>query len=761
VVIENTHRIYDNGKVPIVKSAKEAAGEVFIPVLAGTATTLAPFFPLLFWKGLIGKFMIYLPTILILTLAASLIVAFIFNPVFAVSFMKPEGKEYEKPKKDIFKSKWFIVFIAAGVLMHLAGLHGVANFSLLMAILMMFNAYVLNDVIHRFQKRVLPRIMDRYEKLLRWILVGKRPIWAFVSLFVLFIFSAVALMMRGNKSTFFPSGDPNFVYVYLKLPVGTDVKYTDSITRLLEKRVDKVLAKEKPGTPGSVVESVIANVAVSANNPRDNNRSVQPHLGRIQVSFVEYEKRHGKSTMPIKEEIRKAVQGIPGASIEVAQEDGGPPTDPPVNIEVNGDNFDNITAVAKQLYNFLDTNRVEGIENLQPDVDLSSPEITINIDRARATMEGISTAQAGMEIRTAVYGKEVSKLKDGEDEYKIQLRYNDLLRNNITDLMNMRITFMDMNTMQVKSVPLNTIASVDYTNTTGGVKRKNVKRTIQLQSNVLDPTMVGPINKELESKIADFKEKVKIPADVNIKLSGQSEQEKETQTFLGTAFGIAIGLIFLILVLQFNSMSKPFIVITEIFFSVIGVLLGYALTGMTIATIMLLVGIVGLAGIVIKNGILIIEFTDELRGRGMRTREAAIQAGRIRIIPVLLTAVATILGLLPLAVGFNIDFAGLFSHLRPNIFFGGDSVVFWGPLSWTIIFGLIFSFFLTLIMVPSMYLIAERLKRPMEKFYGGKFIALLGFLGPLFFLFVGILFLVRRLQGKKVWLGKLKAKATT
>ncbi len=760
VVIENTHRIYNNGKVPIVKSAKEAAGEVFIPVLAGTATTLAPFFPLLFWKGLIGKFMIYLPTILILTLAASLIVAFIFNPVFAVSFMKQEGKEFEKPKKDIFKSKWFFVFIGAGLLMHLGGMHGVANFSLFMAILMVFNAYVLNGIIHRFQKGVLPKIMERYEKLLRWILVGKRPVWAFVSLFVLFAFSVMALMFRGNKSTFFPSGDPNFVYVYLKLPVGTDVKYTDSITRILEKRVEKVLEKEKPGVPGSVVESVITNVAVSANKPTDNNRSVQPHLGRIQVSFVEFEKRHGKSTMSIKEDIRKAVQGIPGASIEVAQEDGGPPTDPPVNIEVTGDNFETLAATAKQLFNFLDTNRIEGIENLQPDVDLSSPEITINVDRARATMEGISTAQAGMEIRTAVFGKEVSKLKDGEDEYKIQLRYNDLLRNNITDLMNMRITFMDMNTMQVKSVPLNSIASVDYTSTTGAVKRKNVKRTIQLQSNVLDPTMVGPITKELESKIADFKEKVKIPADVNIKLSGQSEQEKETQAFLGTAFGIAIGLIFLILVLQFNSLSKPFIVITEIFFSVIGVLLGYAATGMTIATIMLLVGIVGLAGIVIKNGILIIEFTDELRGRGMRTREAAIQAGKIRIIPVLLTAVATILGLLPLAVGFNIDFAGLFTHLRPNIFFGGDSVVFWGPLSWTIIFGLIFSFFLTLIMVPSMYIIAERLKRPMERFYGGKFIALLGFLGPFFFITAGIMFLWRWLQGKKVWMGKLKQPAT-
>ncbi|MEP6701054.1 MAG: efflux RND transporter permease subunit, partial [Bacteroidota bacterium] len=418
--------------------------------------------------------------------------------------------------------------------------------------------------------------------------------------------------------------------------------------------------------------------------------------------------------------------------------------------------FESLATVATQLYNYLDTNRVKGIENLQADVDLKNPEITINVDREKAMMEGISTGQVGMELRTAVFGKEVSKIKDGEDEYKIQLRYTDLMRNNITDLINMRITFMDMNTMQVKSIPLSSVATIDYTNTTGGVKRKNVKRTIQLQSNVTDPTLVGPINKELQLKLDDFKSKVKIPPDVTIRLSGQSEQEKQTQTFLGTAFIIAIGLIFLILVLQFNSMSKPFIVITEIFFSVIGVLMGYAITGMTIATIMLLVGIVGLAGIVIKNGILIIEFTDELRGRGMRTREAAIQAGKIRIIPVLLTAVATILGLLPLAIGFNIDFIGLFQHLRPNIFFGGDSVVFWGPLSWTIIFGLIFSFFLTLIMVPSMYLIAERLKRPMEGFYGTKFIALLGFAGPFFFIFVGIMFLVRRLQGKKVWLGKLK-----
>ncbi|MEO7446070.1 MAG: efflux RND transporter permease subunit, partial [Ferruginibacter sp.] len=753
VVIENTHRIYNNGRMPIIRSAKEAAGEVFIPVLAGTATTLAPFFPLLFWKGIIGKFMIYLPTMLILTLAASLIVAFIFNPVFAVSFMKPEGKEFEEPKETIFRKWWFWAFIALGVVLHVAGSHGMANFAFFMALIAVVNRYLFRGIIHRFQNRILPALMARYEILLRWLLKGWRPMWMLVALFILFPVSVLLLMARGNKSTFFPSGDPNFIYVYLKMPVGTDIKKTDSVTRVLEQRVYKVLEEEKPGTPGSMVESVITNVANSANNPRDNNRSVRPNLGRIQVSFVEYEKRDGKKTRPFMDSIRANMGGIPGASIEVAQEDGGPPTDPPVNIEVTGDRYEDLAFVATNLQHYLDTNQVYGIENLKLDVDLNSPEITVNVDREKAMFEGISTAQIGMEIRTAVFGKEVSKLKDGEDEYKIQLRYNDLQRKNITDIMNMPITFMDMTTMRIKSVPISAVASLDYTNTSGAIARKNVKRTIQLQSNVLDPSLTGQVNDELKIKIADFKSRTTIPPGVTIKQTGQGEQEKETSAFLGTALAVALGLIFLILVLQFNSLSKPFIVLTEIFFSIIGVLLGYALTGMTIATIMLGVGIVGLAGIVIKNGILLIEFTDELRGRGVKTREAAIQAGRIRIIPVMLTAIATILGLLPLAVGFNINFVSFFQHLNPHIFFGGDSVVFWGPLSWTIIFGLIFAFFLTLVMVPSMYIISERLRRPMEKFYGTKFIALLGFTGPFFFLFVGLMYMVKRLQGKKVWNG--------
>ena len=753
VVIENTHRIYANGKVPILRSAKEAAGEVFIPVLAGTATTLAPFFPLLFWKGIIGKFMIYLPTILILTLAASLVVAFFFNPVFAVSFMKPEGKESAESKKTIFKKWPFWGALLLVLLMHLGGYPAVGNLILILTVLTLFNRFFLRDIIDRFQHRVLPSLMTKYEKLLRWVLQGRRPVMMVSLMFILIPVSLGLLILRGNKSTFFPSGDPNFIYVYLKMPEGTDVKVTDSVTRILENKVYRVLEKEKPGAEGSIVESIISNVALSANNPRDNNRSVRSNLGRIQVSFVEFDKRNGKATQPYLDAIRNAMTGIPGASIEVSREDAGPPTEPPVNIEISGDDYDDISRVALALKQYLDTNAVDGIENLKLDVDLNSPEITVRIDREKAMMEGLSTAQIGSDIRSAVFGKEASKLKEGEDEYKIQIRYAGPQRSNVSDIMNMRITFMDMNTMMIKSIPVSAVATVDYTNSSGAILRKNVKRTIQLQSNVLDPTMAAGVNKILADKIADFKSVNSLPDGISITQTGQGQQEAETNSFLVTAFLIAMGLILLILILQFNSLSKPFIVLTEIVFSIIGVFIGYALTGMTVATIMLLVGIVGLAGIVIKNGILLIEFTDELRSRGMKIREAAIQAGKIRIIPVLLTAVATILGLLPLAVGFNINFLSFLRTFNPHIFFGGDSVVFWGPLSWTLIFGLIFAFFLTLTMVPSMYLIAERLKRPMEKFYGTRFIALLGFLGPFFFILVGLMYAVRKMQGKKVWNG--------
>jgi multidrug efflux pump subunit AcrB len=729
VVIENTHRIYTRsaGRLTAERSAMVAAGEVWIPVLAGTLTTLAPFVPLLFWPGIIGKFMIYLPTMLIFTLAASLIVAFIMNPVFAVDFMTHEQDGTRQPKNAIFRKPIFWAAVALGILLDVAGFTFAGNLLLFILLLVLLYRYVLEDAIHSFQNRVLPAIMNRYERSLRWALKGWRPVYLLLGTVLLFILSFVgffiALKTNHVKVDFFPQGDPNFVYVYLKLPTGTDIEYTDSVTRTLETRVYKVLGMEN-GKKNPIVESVISNVAVGASDPTSGDRSTRPELGRIQVSFVEFEKRHGVSTMPYLDSIRTVVKGIPGAELSVTKEQAGPPTEPPINIEVASEDFDALTKTAVALKNYLDSIHVPGVEELKMDVDLQNPEITLIVDRERALIEGVSSAQVGMAIRTALFGREISKIKEGEDEYKIQLRNIEGDRRNLSDLLNMNISFRDMATGgRVKSVPLTSLVRYEFTSTYGSVKRKNMKRVITLRSNVTGAYNANAVNPVIAQYIADFKKK---PDAVTIKQTGESEQQAETGAFLGKALLFALMLILFILVLQFNSISKSVIILTEILFSVIGVLLGFSLTGMNMSVVMTGIGIIGLAGIVMKNGILVIEFADELRARGMRTREAVIQAGKTRIIPVLLTALAAILALIPLATGFNINFVTMFSELNPHIFFGGDNAVFWNPLSWTIIFGLSFSFFMTLLIVPSMYLIAERLRRPMRRQYGGKWISIMG-----------------------------------
>jgi multidrug efflux pump len=734
VVIENTHRIFvdGKGKLSATISARMAAGEVFIPVLAGTLTTLAPFFPLLFWPGIIGKFMVYLPTMLIFTLAASLVVAFIMNPVFAVDFMNhPEGEEKE-PKSAIFKKKGFWAAIILGVLLDLLGAPFWGNLLIFFMLLVILNKYVLDDAIHYFQNHALPWIMNHYETLLRWALHGWRPVYLLLATIGLFFLSVFFFAARKVPVEFFPKGDPNQIFVYVKLPVGTDVLYTDSITKVLEGRVNKVLGTEN-GKTNPIVESIISNVAVGASDPTSGDRSTRSELGRIQVNFVEFEKRHGAATAPLLDSVRLVMKGIPGAEISVNQEQNGPPTEPPVNIEVSSEEFDNLIKTAVGLKNYLDSIQVPGVEELKMDVDLSTPELTLTVNRERALIEGVSSGQIGLALRTALFGKEVSKIKEGKDEYKIQLRNNEFQRKNLVELLNMKISFRDFASGgAIKNIPISSLVHIEPTSTLGMVKRKNQKRLISLRSNVLNGYTPTAVNQEITTHIENFKQK----ADgVSIKQTGEGEQQAETGAFLGKALLIALMLILFILVLQFNSISKPVIILTEIIFSVIGVLLGFAITGMGVSVVMTGIGIVGLAGIVVKNGILVIEFTDELRGRGMKTREALIEAGKTRIIPVLLTALAAILGFLPIAIGFNINFITLFAELNPHIFFGGDNVVFWKPLSWTIIFGLAFAFFMTLVIVPSMYLIAERLRRPMRNMYGGRWVSMLG-IPPLTLIFL-------------------------
>jgi len=724
VVIENTHRIFveGRGKLSSALSARMAAGEVWIPVLAGTLTTLAPFFPLMFWPGIIGKFMIYLPTMLIFTLAASLVVAFIMNPVFAVDFMNHTEEGHVKRKSDIFRKPAFWILVGAGILFDLFGAYFPGNLLLFFSLLVLLNVYVLEGMINRFQHRALPAIMDRYETLIRWSLKGWRPVHLLLGTIVLFFLSIFLFWLRQVPVVFFPKGDPNQIYVYIQLPVGTNVDFTDSITKVLEQRVIKVLDMEN-GKQNPVVESVISNIAIGASNPMSGDRSTRAELGRIQVSFVEFEKRHGKNTTPYLDAIRNATRGIPGAAISVDQEAGGPPTEPPINLEVVSDDFDHLTKTAVNLKNYLDNKQIPGVEELKMDVDLTNPEITLTIDRERAMIAGVSTGQIGMQLRTALFGREISKIKEGEDEYKIQLRNLEVQRQSLPDLLNMRIVFRDMASGQIKRVPISSLVNVDYTSTYGSIKRKNAKRTITLFSNVTTGFTPNDVNATLANAIGDFN--TTFP-DTMISQTGEGAQQAETGQFLFKALLIALALILFVLVLQFNSVSKPVIILTEILFSVIGVMLGFALTGMAVSVVMTGIGIVGLAGIVVKNGILVIEFADELRTRGMKTREAVIKAGKTRIIPVLLTALAAILALIPLAIGFNINFVTMFSELNPHIFFGGDSARFWKPLSWTIIFGLTFAFFMTLVMVPAMYLIAERLKRPMRNQYGGRWISMLG-----------------------------------
>jgi multidrug efflux pump subunit AcrB len=754
VVIENTHRIFvqGKGKLTATTSAKMAAGEVFIPVLAGTITTLAPFFPLLFWPGIIGKFMVYLPAMLIFTLTASLVVAFIMNPVFAVDFMNHEDENSNEPKSAIFKRKNFWIPIGFGIVLDIMGFTFLGNLTIFFMLLVVANKYFIASAIKHFQEKTLPNMMDVYERILRRSLTGWRPVKLLFATFGLLILSVVLFGISvGTGRTgieFFPQADPNEIYVYLKLPVGSEVKHTDSITKVLEAKVNKVLGTEN-GKKNPVVESMIANIAVGASDPMRGDRSTRSELGRIQVNFVEFEKRHGVSTMPYLEAIRKEMKGIPGAEITVTQESSGPPTEPPVNIEIQGDDFDKLIKTAVGLKNYLDAAQIPGIEELKMDVDLQNPELTLTIDRDRALIEGVSSAQVGMQIRTALFGKEISKIKDGKDEYKIQLRNEEMQRKNLVDLLNMRLSFRDMAAGgMVKNIPISSLVKVEPTSTLGSVKRKNQKRQIQLSSNVLtnegyNPTAVNAV-------IAQYIENYKgIAEGVTVEQTGENEQQLETVAFLGKALIIALMLILFTLVLQFNSISKSVIILTEILFSIIGVLLGFALTGMKVSGIMTGLGIVGLAGIVVKNGILVIEFADELRSRGYKTREAVIQAGKTRIIPVLLTALAAILGFIPIAVGFNINFVTLFSELNPHIFFGGDNVAFWKPLSWTIIFGLAFAFFMTLFIVPAMYLIAERLRRPMRRQFGGKWISMLG-IPPLTFIFIPLMFVTMYLHKRNV-----------
>ena len=694
VVIENTYRLHTKEGLEIKEAAREAAGEVFSPVLAGLLTTIAPFFPLLFWPGIMGEFMFFLPATLIIVLTSSLFVAFILNPVFAVQFMAKSKSKHVT--SNMARLLWTLFAVIIAVLFHFAGSPIMGNLIIILLALYYLTVYFLEPyMITPFQEKVIPAMMDFYKGIIKWMLIGHRPWIPVISVFFILIISVVLLSTRSPKVEFFPDGEPNSAFVYIELPLGTRAEVTDSITAIVEEKVFDIIGEDNP-----LVKSIQSNVGIGAGDPMNPDRSVQPQKGKVTVSFVPYGERNGEKTSKYLNEIREQIKGLPGTSMRVEKENNGPPMGKPINVEISGDEFDELVKISTHFkYTIIDSLGIKGIENLKSDLELNKPEIVVDINREKANKEGISSGQIASALRTALYGSEITKYRKGEDDYPIQLRVEESERNNISSLMNLRLTFRESDG-KFRQVPISSFADISYASNFGGINRIGLKRVVTLSSNELEGYNANEINEQIRRAASQYN----LPNGYEIKLTGEQEDQKETSDFLNIAFGLSIMLVLFILITMFNSVSKTLIILTTIFFSVVGVLLGYALTGMDFIIVMTMVGIIALAGIVVNNGILLIEFIDEMRTRGLKSREAIMTGGSIRFTPVILTASSTFLGLVPLALGMNIDFLSLLETWNPQINFqGNDNTMFWAPLSWSIIFGLIFSTGLTLIVVPAMY----------------------------------------------------------
>ena len=700
-----------------LKRPKKGVGEVAWPIITSTATTLAAFVPLLFWNDIMGEFMKFLPITLIIVLASSLFVALVINPVLTSVYMKIDDSDEKVDYKQTWK--WFVILMIPAVLLYAMGMHNpgrrvLGGVFLSLALILLLNTYILAPFARRFQDSFLPVLEHFYQRSVRFALTGKRPLLYFLGTIVLMIASIIFMGASGLQINLFPINQPNQVFVYVEYPVGTDIEKTDAFTKEIEKLVLDALEPYK-----DIVKSVLGQVGEGTSNPMAGpQQGSSPNKSRVTVDFKEYQYRNGKSTTEAMKAVRKAVSGYPGVQIVVDKDQMGPPSGSAINMELSGENFETLLKLSNDIKHFLDEHAVPGVEELKIDLETGKPELLVQVDRDKARRFGLSTAQIGSTFRTAIFGKEISKYKEGEDDYPIQLRFNERNRYDLPGLLNQKITFRN-NQGKLMQIPISAVADVEYGSTYGSIKRIDMDRVVTIYSNVTEGYNGTEIVNQYKRLLSDYD----LPEGYNLSFTGEQEQQQESMAFLSRAMLIAVFLIFLILVMQFNSISTPFIVITSVLFSTIGVFLGYGIFRMDFIIIMTGIGIISLAGVVVNNAIVLLDYINLVRNRqrkelGLKEGEsqtkvqiidAIVEAGSKRLRPVLLTAITTVLGLIPLATGMNIDFAGLLSNLNPNIYFGGDNAIFWGPMAWTVIFGLIFATFLTLIIVPVMYLLVDRL----------------------------------------------------
>ncbi|VAW25151.1 RND multidrug efflux transporter; Acriflavin resistance protein, partial [hydrothermal vent metagenome] len=540
-------------------------------------------------------------------------------------------------------------------------------------------------------------------------LKGKRPQRFFLGIFGLLFLSIMLFGAFPPKVLFFPETPPKQVYVYLEYPIGTDIEVTNKLSETIETKIQNYIKKYDVNGSNFLVTSVIGQVGEGTSDPkRGQQGGTTPNKARITVDFVKFIERNGVNTKDVLVEIRNLVQGYPGVNITVDSPSERPPTGAPINIEVSGDNYKELLVTSEKIKQFINSANILGIEDLKLDVEQGKPELPIIIDRQKARRLNISTAQIGDALRTSLFGKEVSTFKDGEDDYPINIRLMDKYRYNKEALINQKITFRNQSNGKIVQVPISSVAHAKKASTFSAVKRKDLKRVITIFSNVLENYNATEVNNQIKSLLENYN----LPKNMAISFTGEQEKQAEEMAFLSKALLIAVFLIFLILVGQFNSTSTPIIISLSVVLSLIGVLLGLIIFRMEFVIIMTMIGIISLAGIVVNNAIVLIDYTILIMQRkrieqgleeGVLTKEliyeSIVEGGKTRLRPVLLTAITTILGLLPMAIGININFMTLFTEFDPHFYIGGENVAFWGPMSWTIIFGLTFATFLTLIIV--------------------------------------------------------------
>jgi len=718
VVVENIYRYMQDGYSSI-QAAKFGTGEVAWPIIASTATTLAAFLPLAFWPGIMGEFMKFMPITLMLVLGSSLFVALVINPVLTSRFMKvdtqaDERSGYVTKRKNVFIGIAIMLLIA--VAGHIIKIDWIRNLMLLAAAISALNFFVLRPGAFLFQNSMMPRLEKFYNRFVTFALDGIKPILFFVGTFILLFASGLLFAVKTPKVTFFPSADPIYINTFIELPLGVDIEKTNKITKEVETKVLQILEKNE-----QIVEAVLTQIGENTSDPNQPPEpGLTPHKARITVNFVPTQDRGGVSTREILNEIRGSIKNYAGVKIFVDKNADGPPTGKPINLEIRGDNIDTLVTLTARVKALINNLPIEGIEGLNADVNIGKPELLIDIDRAAARRYELSTFSISDALRTSVFGKEVSKYKDGEDEHPIMLRLSEKYRNDENKLINQKVTFRNPANGQIVQVPISAVATFNYSSTYSSIRRLDGQRVITLSSNLLDGYNANEIVTELQNEMSSFD----LPEGYTYEFTGEQQQQAEDMAFLGGALLLAVFLIFIILVTQFNSIISPFIVILSIVFSLIGVLLGYVLTGSTISVIFTGVGIISLAGVVVNNAIVLIDYinllirnksddqglssTDELPYHEIKN--SIIEAGGTRLRPVLLTAITTVLGLIPLALGINFNFFTLISELDPQYFSGGDNTAMWGPMAWTIIYGLTFATFLTLVVIPVMYWLAYRAK---------------------------------------------------